>query len=90
MSSAESPAAPWPKLDPEKRSAEVRAFFDRRARVYDRVADRPYWDFSDRVLLELLRRTILTGLGDGEGLRVLDAGGGTPVTGPWRVSRLQP
>ncbi|HQN09125.1 MAG TPA: class I SAM-dependent methyltransferase [Thermoanaerobaculia bacterium] len=86
MSSAESPAAPWPKLDPEKRSAEVRAFFDRRAHVYDRVADRPYWDFSDRVLLELLRLTILPGLGDGSGVRILDAGGGT---GRWALHLLR-
>ena len=81
-----SPAAPWPTFDPARRSADVRAFFDRRARVYDRVADRPYWDFSDRVLLELLRLTILSGLGDGEGLRILDAGGGT---GRWALHLLR-
>ncbi|MHB1047051.1 MAG: class I SAM-dependent methyltransferase [Thermoanaerobaculia bacterium] len=86
MPRAESPAAPWPKFDPSRRSADVRAFFDRRARVYDRVADRPYWDFSDRVLLELLRRTILPGLGDGVGVRLLDAGGGT---GRWALHLLR-
>jgi len=78
-------AFPWPKLDPARRSAEVRAFFDRRARIYDPVADRPYWDFSDRVLLELLRATLLAGLGDGSGVRVLDAGGGT---GRWALRLL--
>jgi ubiquinone/menaquinone biosynthesis C-methylase UbiE len=79
-------AAPWPKLDPARRSAEVRAFFDRRAAVYDPVADRPYWDFSDRVLLALLRRTLLVGLGEGAGLRILDAGGGT---GRWALRLLR-
>ena len=77
---------PWPRLDPERRSAEVRAFFDRRAPVYDPVADRPYWAFSDRVLLALLRRTLLSGLGDGRGLRLLDAGGGT---GRWALHLLR-
>jgi SAM-dependent methyltransferase len=79
-------AAPWPKLDPARRSAEVRAFFDRRAAVYDPVADRPYWAFSDRVLLALLRRTLLAGLGEGGELRVLDAGGGT---GRWALRLLR-
>ena len=78
--------SPWPRLDPARRRAEVRAFFDRRARVYDPVADRPYWAFSDRVLLALLRRTLLEGLGEGEGLRVLDAGGGT---GRWALHLLR-
>lgn len=82
----EPSAAPWPKLDPARRGAEVRAYFDRRARVYDRVADRPYWAFSDRVLLELLRLALLPGLGDGDGLRVLDAGGGT---GRWALHFLR-
>ncbi len=86
MPRAEAPAAPWPTFDPARRGAAVRSFFDRRARVYDRVADRPYWDFSDRVLLELLRRTILPGLGDGEGVRILDAGGGT---GRWALHLLR-
>lgn len=86
MPRAESPAAPWPTFDPARRSADVRSFFDRRARVYDRVADRPYWDYSDRVLLELLRRTILPGFGDGEGVRILDAGGGT---GRWALHLLR-
>lgn len=86
MPRAESPAAPWPTFDPERRSAGVRSFFDRRARVYDRVADRPYWDFSDRVLLELLRLTVLPGLGDGSGIRILDAGGGT---GRWALHLLR-
>jgi ubiquinone/menaquinone biosynthesis C-methylase UbiE len=78
--------SPWPKLDPARRSAEVRAYFDRRAAVYDPVADRPYWAFSDRVLLALLRRTLLSGLGEGEGLRILDAGGGT---GRWALRLLR-
>lgn len=82
----EERTAPWPRLDPARRRAEVRAFFDRRARVYDPVADRPYWAYSDRVLLELLRRTVLRGLGQGEGLRILDAGGGT---GRWTVRLLR-
>ncbi len=86
MRSDERHALPWPKLDPARRSAEVRAFFDRRARVYDRVADGPYWAFSDRVLLALLRRTLLSGLGDGDGLRILDAGGGT---GRWALALLR-
>lgn len=86
MPRAESPAGPWPTFDPARRSADVRSFFDRRARVYDRVADRPYWDFSDRVLLELLRLTVLTGLGDGDGVRLLDAGGGT---GRWALHLLR-
>jgi len=77
---------PWPTLDPARRSADVGAYFDRRSRVYDRVADRPYWAFSDRVLLELLRRTLLRGLGNGEGLRILDAGGGT---GRWALLFLR-
>ena len=64
----------------------MRAFFDRRAAVYDPVADRPYWAFSDRVLLALLRRTLLSGLGEGEGLRILDAGGGT---GRWALRLLR-
>ena len=76
----------WPRLDPARRAAEVRAFFDRRARVYDRVADRPFWAFSDRVLLELLRRTILHGLGEGNDVRILDAGGGT---GRWALHLLR-
>lgn len=63
----------------------MKAFFDRRAAVYDPVADRPYWAFSDRVLLALLRRTLLGGLGEGEGLRILDAGGGT---GRWAFHLL--
>ncbi len=79
-------AAPWPKLDPARRSSEVRAFFDRRAAVYDPVADRPYWAFSDRVLLALLRRTLLYGLGAGDGPRILDAGGGT---GRWALRLLR-
>jgi ubiquinone/menaquinone biosynthesis C-methylase UbiE len=79
-------AAPWPKLDPARRSAEVRAFFDRRAAVYDPVADRPYWDFSDRILLALLRRTLMAGLGEGAGLRILDAGGGN---GRWALRLLR-
>jgi SAM-dependent methyltransferase len=82
----EPPDVPWPKLDPARRSAEVRAYFDRRAAVYDPVADRPYWTFSDRVLLELLRRTLLHDLGGGEGLRILDAGGGT---GRWALRLLR-
>ncbi|HYN42069.1 MAG TPA: class I SAM-dependent methyltransferase [Thermoanaerobaculia bacterium] len=86
MRSDDSRAAPWPKLDPASRSAEVRAFFDRRAPVYDPVADRPYWAFSDKVLLALLRRTLLSGLGEGEGLRLLDAGGGT---GRWALRLLR-
>ena len=86
MPSDVSSAAPWPKLDPARRSAEVRAFFDRRAAVYDPVADRPYWAFSDRVLLALLRRTLLAGLGEGEGLSILDAGGGT---GRWALRLLR-
>ncbi|MBK9088878.1 MAG: methyltransferase domain-containing protein [Holophagales bacterium] len=86
MQSDERRAAPWPKLDPASRSAEVRAFFDRRAAVYDPVADRPYWSFSDRVLLSLLRRTVLSGLGEGEGRRILDAGGGT---GRWALRLLR-
>lgn len=85
MPRKDSPAA-WPRLDPGERSAAVRAWFDRRARVYDPVADRPYWDFSDRVLLELLRRTLLDGLRDGDGVRVLDAGGGT---GRWALRLLR-
>lgn len=80
------PLAPWPRFDPAERSAEVRAFFDRRAPVYDGVADRPYWDFSDRVLLELLRAALLAGLGDGAGARILDAGGGT---GRWALRLLR-
>lgn len=79
------PSAPWPRFDPAERSAAVRAFFDRRACVYDPVADRPYWDFSDRVLHELLRATLLDGLGDGGGVRILDAGGGT---GRWALRLL--
>ena len=86
MRSDERRQAPWPRLDPARRSAEVRAFFDRRASVYDPVADRPYWAFSDRVLLALLRRTLLSGLGEGEGLRILDAGGGT---GRWALHLLR-
>ena len=86
MSSDETPAAPWPRLDPARRSAEVRAFFDRRARVYDPVADRPYWAFSDRVLLALLRRTLLAGLDRSAPLRILDAGGGT---GRWALRLLR-
>ena len=82
----ESRTAPWPKLDPARRSAEVRAYFDRRAAVYDPVADRPYWAFSDRVLLALLRRTLLAGLGEGDGIRILDAGGGT---GRWALRFLR-
>ena len=77
---------PWPRLDPARRTAEVRAYFDRRAPVYDPVADRPYWAFSDRVLLGLLRRTLLAGLGEGDGLRILDAGGGT---GRWALHLLR-
>jgi SAM-dependent methyltransferase len=76
----------WPKLDPARRSAEVRAFFDRRAAVYDPVADRPYWAFSDRVLLALLRLTLLDGLDRRDGLRILDAGGGT---GRWALRLLR-
>ncbi len=64
----------------------MRAYFDRRAAVYDPVADRPYWAFSDEVLLALLRRTLLSGLGEGEGLRILDAGGGT---GRWALRLLR-
>jgi SAM-dependent methyltransferase len=86
MHSDERHTAPWPRLDPARRSAEVRVFFDRRAAVYDPVADRPYWAFSDRVLLALLRRTLLAGLGEGEGLRILDAGGGT---GRWALRILR-
>lgn len=86
MHSDERRVAPWPKLDPARRSAEVRAYFDQRAAVYDPVADRPYWVFSDRVLLALLRRTLLAGLGEGEGLRILDAGGGT---GRWALGLLR-
>ncbi len=86
MRSDERRAAPWPRLDPASRSAEVRAYFDRRAAIYDPVADRPYWAFSDRVLLSLLRRTLLSGLGEGEGLRILDAGGGT---GRWSLRLLR-
>jgi len=86
MPGKDSPAAPWPRLDPAERSAAVRAFFDRRARVYDPVADRAYWGFSDRVLHELLRATLLDGLGDGEGVRILDAGGGT---GRWALRLLR-
>ncbi len=86
MRSDERRAAPWPRLDPASRSAEVRAFFDRRAAIYDPVADRPYWAFSDRVLLSLLRRTLLSDLGEGEGLRILDAGGGT---GRWALRLLR-
>jgi SAM-dependent methyltransferase len=86
MKSDERRAAPWPKLEPASRSAGVRAFFDRRAAVYDTVADRPYWSFSDKILLSLLRRTLLSGLGVGEGLRILDAGGGT---GRWALRLLR-
>ncbi len=86
MPRKDSPAAPWPRLEPKARSAAVRAWFDRRARVYDPVADRPYWDFSDRVLHELLRRALLDGLGEGDGVRVLDAGGGT---GRWALRLLR-
>lgn len=86
MRDDEAFVAPWPRLDPARRGAEVRAFFDRRSRVYDPVADRPFWSFSDRVLLELLRRTLLSGLGDGDGLRLLDAGGGT---GRWALRLLR-
>ncbi len=86
MHSDERRVAPWPKLDPARRSAEVRAYFDRRAAVYDTVADRPYWSFSDKVLLSLLRRTLLSGLGEGEGLHILDAGGGT---GRWALRLLR-
>lgn len=86
MRSDERRVAPWPKLDPARRSAEVRAYFDRRAAVYDPVADRPYWAFSDEVLLALLRRTLLAGLGEGDGLRILDAGGGT---GRWALRLLR-
>ena len=77
---------PWPKLDAARRSAEAKAYFDERARVYDPVADRPYWAFSDRVLHELLRRTLLDGMGRGDGLRILDAGGGT---GRWALRLLR-
>ncbi len=86
MPAGEPRAFPWPKLDPSRRSAEVRAFFDRRAAVYDPVADRPYWAFSDRVLLALLRRTLLDGLDPGADLRILDAGGGT---GRWTLRLLR-
>ncbi|MFN7985917.1 MAG: class I SAM-dependent methyltransferase [Thermoanaerobaculia bacterium] len=86
MAKNEGNAAAWPRLDPARRSAEVRAFFDRRAGVYDPVADRPYWAFSDRVLLGLLRRTLLDGLGRDAPLRVLDAGGGT---GRWALRLLR-
>ncbi|MBK6407849.1 MAG: class I SAM-dependent methyltransferase [Holophagales bacterium] len=86
MRSDDRRVAPWPKLDPARRSAEVRAYFDRRAAVYDPVADRPYWAFSDEVLLALLRRTLLAGLGEGDGLRILDAGGGT---GRWALRLLR-
>jgi SAM-dependent methyltransferase len=86
MPSDERRVAPWPRLDPARRSAEVRAYFDRRAAVYDPVADRPYWAFSDAILLALLRRTLLAGLGEGDGLRILDAGGGT---GRWALRLLR-
>lgn len=86
MRSDEYRKDPWPRLDPARRSAEVRAYFDRRASVYDPVADRPYWAFSDRVLLALLRRTLLAGLGKGDGIRIFDAGGGT---GRWSLQLLR-
>ena len=86
MPKPEGNAAPWPRLDPARRTAEVRAFFDRRAGVYDPVADRPYWAFSDRVLLELLQRTFLDGLDRNASLRILDAGGGT---GRWALHLLR-
>jgi SAM-dependent methyltransferase len=78
--------ARWPRFGAAERSASVRAYFDRRSRVYDPVADRPYWAFSDRVLLELLRAAVLPGLGDGDGVRILDAGGGT---GRWALLLLR-
>ncbi len=86
MRSDASRDAAWPGLRPARRSAEVRAFFDRRAAVYDQVADRPYWAFSDRVLLALLRLELLPGLGEGDGIRILDAGGGT---GRWALRLLR-
>ena len=86
MPKHEGNAAPWPRLDPARRRAEVRAFFDRRARVYDPIADRPYWAFSDRVLFRLLWKTLLDGLGRDAPLRILDAGGGT---GRWALRLLR-
>ncbi len=77
---------PWPRLDPERRSAEVSAFFSRRAPNYDRIADTPFWDFSDRLLWELLRRALPRPSPRGSGLRFLDAGGGT---GRWAVRLLE-
>lgn len=78
--------ARWPRFEENERSRSVRAYFDGRARVYDPVADRPYWALSDRVLHEVLRATILRGLGDGDGVRILDAGGGT---GRWALRLLR-
>ncbi len=76
---------PWPRLDPARRSAEVAAFFTRRAPRYDRIADRPYWAFSDVVLRELLLRRVLHDVDPDRPLRFLDAGGGT---GRWSLFLL--
>jgi SAM-dependent methyltransferase len=66
----------------------VRAFFSRRAPRYDRIADTPFWDFSDRLLWELVQRALPRPRGSsrGAGFRFLDAGGGT---GRWSVRLLE-
>ena len=63
----------------------MRAFFTRRSPRYDRLADRPFWAFSDRVLAELLSRHLLDGLREDAPVRFLDAGGGT---GRWALRLL--
>lgn len=64
----------------------MRAFFSRRAPRYDRIADTPFWEFSDRLLWKLVRGALPCASSRGQRLRFLDAGGGT---GRWSVRLLE-
>lgn len=75
----------WPQVDPERRSAGVRRFFQQRAARYDQIARRPYWRFCGTLLERLLGETLLKTLDRDAPMRILDAGGGT---GEWALRLL--
>jgi len=60
---------------------EVLEYFKKKARNYDLVENQLYWNFSDELLWELIKKLVLDKLKDKK-IKFMDAGGGT---GRWSI-----